>query len=167
MSNTGDAPSSPVIEAVKEQDVGSAVAVAGHPIHAMSVHFPIALVFATLGCDLFFWWTGDEFWLRTGTWSSGFAFGFGVLAALAGTAELVLVPGIRGRAASWTHAIAAMMLISIAGTNWGLRLAHPEAVLPTGLFLSVLAGVFTGLAGWHGGKLILHHGIGLMVSNDD
>src|SRR5690606_35505453 len=46
----------PVIEEVAGEPVASAVAVAGHPLHAMSVHFPIAFVIATLGCDLFYWW---------------------------------------------------------------------------------------------------------------
>ena len=61
---------SPVIADVMAQDVKSAVAVAGHPIHAMMVHFPIALVFATLGADIFYWWTGDDFWVRAGLWSA-------------------------------------------------------------------------------------------------
>ncbi|WP_332715556.1 DUF2231 domain-containing protein [Pelagibacterium mangrovi] len=153
----------PVIAEVIERDAQSAVAVAGHPIHAMMVHFPIALVFATLGADIFYWWSGDPFWVRAGIWSAGFAFWFGIAAGIAGTAELVLVPGIRGRVGSWTHAIAAMALLAIAGTNWGVRLTDPDAVLPLGLALSVLAGIFTGLAGWHGGKLVFDHGIGIMV----
>jgi uncharacterized membrane protein len=162
-----ESPVSPVIQRISEMDTSSAVAVAGHPIHAMSVHFPIALVIATFGCDVFYWWWGDEFWLRAGVWSAGFAFCLGVAAGMVGTAELLLVRGIRNRAASWTHAIAAMMLLSIAGMNWGLRLADPDAVLPLGLALSALASVFTGLAGWHGGKLILHHGVGIMVSDQE
>lgn len=157
----------PVIREVAEESVASAVAVAGHPLHAMAVHFPIALVIGTLGCDLFYWWTADPFWLRAGLWSSGIAFAAGIGAGLVGTAELLLVPGIRIRVASWTHAVAAMMLIAVAGTNWGLRLVDPAAVLPHGLLLSVLASVFTGLAGWHGGKLVFDHGIGLIVSPKD
>lgn len=156
---------SPVIEKLSNQSVASAVAVAGHPIHAMAVHFPIALVFGTLGIDVFYWFTGDPFFLRAGVWSSGFAFTLGVAASLVGTAELLLVEGIRSRVSSWTHAIAAMTLLAIAGTNWGLRLVAPQEVLPHGLGLSVLASIFTGLAGWHGGKLVFDHGVGLMVSS--
>jgi uncharacterized membrane protein len=157
----------PVIEELAEAPVESAVAVAGHPLHAMSVHFPIALVIATLGCDVFFWWTADPFWVRVGVWSAGFAFATGIAAGLVGTAELLLVPGIRSRVASWTHAIAAMMLIAIIGTNWGVRLADPSQVLPHGLMLSVLSSIFAGLAGWHGGKLVFDHGIGLIISGRD
>lgn len=166
MSEVGD-PQNPVEAKIAEKDVVSAVAVAGHPLHAMSVHFPIALVIATLGADVFYWWTGDTFWVRAGLWSSGFAFATGVGAGLAGTAELLLVPGIRGRVASWAHGVAAMMLLSVAGLNWGLRLFAADSILPHGLLLSVLATGLTGLAGWHGGKLIFHHGIGLMVSSRD
>jgi uncharacterized membrane protein len=148
--------------------IGSVVALAGHPVHAMLVSFPIALVMATLGCDVFFWWEGDPFWARAALWAAGFAFWLGVLASLVGLAELLLVKGIRTRTASWNHAVAAMMLLSVAGTNWGLRLGdHVAAVLPQGLLLSALASVFVGLAGWHGGKLVFHHGIGTMVDSDD
>lgn len=156
--------SSPIIEEVAGKDASSTVAVAGHPLHAMSVHFPIALVIATLGCDLFYWWTSDAFWVRAGLWSSGFAFATGIAAGIVGTAELLLVPGIRVRVASWTHAVAAMMLIAIAGMNWGVRLGDAPQVLPHGLMLSVLATIFTGVAGWHGGKLVFDHGVGLMIS---
>lgn len=154
---------SPIIAEIAEKETSSAVAVAGHPIHAMSVHFPIALVVVTLGCDVLFWWNGDAFWVRAGLWTAGIAFFTGIAASLVGTAELLLVPGIRVRVASWTHAIAAMTLLAAVGTNWGVRLFHPEEVLPHGLALSVLSTIFTGLAGWHGGKLVFHHGVGLIV----
>jgi uncharacterized membrane protein len=154
----------PAIRAVAEQDIGSAIAVAGHPIHAMLVHFPIALVICTLGIDCFYWLSGDPFWLRVGLWSTGFAFIFGMIASLAGTAELLAVPGLRVRVASWNHAIAAMTLLAVAGANWGLRINAPDAVLPHGLMLSLLAAVLTGLAGWHGGKLVFDHGAGLIIS---
>lgn len=156
-------PTSPVMEAIEREGTGSVVALVGHPIHAMMVHFPIALVIATLGSDVFYWITGDEFFVRTGLWAAAFAFITGVAAAIAGTAELVFVKGIRIRVASWTHATAAMTLISIMAANWGVRLIEAP-VLPHGLALSVLAAIFTAVAGWHGGKLVLDHGVGVMVS---
>lgn len=167
MAETGQT-SSPIIEEITSEDTSSAVAVAGHPIHAMSVAFPIALVISTLGCDVFFWWTGDPFWARAALWASGFAFFSGLIAAASGTAELLLVTGIRKRVSSWIHAVAGVVLLAIAGTNWGLRIEdHVQAVLPMGLLMSILASVFVGLAGWHGGKLVFDQGIGLMVSGRD
>lgn len=157
----------PHIREVAEQDIGSAIAVAGHPIHAMLVHFPIAFVISTLGIDIFYWFTGDAFWLQVGIWSAGAAFVFGVLAAIVGTAELLAVPGIRVRVASWNHAIAAMVMLAIVGANAGLRVFWPETVLPNGLMLSVLSSMAAAFAGWHGGKLIFDHGVGLLISAKD
>lgn len=158
--------SSPVVQEIKEQDVASAVAVVGHPLHAMTVHFPIALVFATLGIDVLYWYSADAFWLRAGLWASGAAFWIGVIAAIIGTVELLAVPGIRVRIASWSHAVAAMTLLAICAANWRLRVVDIDAVLPHGLLLSLLALVFTGFAGWHGGKLVFDHGVGIRMSPD-
>ncbi|WP_165223217.1 DUF2231 domain-containing protein [Affinirhizobium pseudoryzae] len=158
---------SPVITEIEQKDASSAVAVAGHPLHGMTVHFPIALAFATLAVDSLYWYGGDPFWLRVGLWSSGGVFFLGFAAGLIGTIELILVAGIRGRVASWAHAIAAVTLIALAGLNWGMRVTHAADVLPHGFFVSVLTCVMTGMAGWHGGKLIFDHGVGLMVSAKD
>ena len=163
-SGRDDASASVVAREVQAHDLASAIALMGHPIHAMLVHFPIALVIATLGSDLFYWLTGDPFFQRTGLWAAGFAFGTGLLASLVGTAELLLVKGIRVRVASWNHAIAAMTLLAVMAANWGVRLAAPDTVLPHGLFLSVLATGLAGLAGWHGGKLVFDHGVGIVIS---
>ena len=155
---------SPVMLELLRLDTGSAVALVGHPIHVMMVHFPIAFVIATLGVDIFYWWSGDVFWVRVGLWAAGLSFWTGVAASIVGTAELLLVRGIRVREASWSHAVAAMTLVAITGANWGLRLAYPESILPHGLALSGLASVMAGFAGWHGGKLVFDHGIGILVS---
>jgi uncharacterized membrane protein len=86
------------------------------------------------------------------------------LRPIAGTAELLLVRGIRVLEASWSHAVAAMTLVAIAGASWGLRLTDPQSILPHGLALSGLAAVMTSFAGWHGGKLVFDHGVGVLVS---
>ena len=140
----------------------SKIAVAGHPIHAMLVAFPVALAASTLGADLFYWWTGDLFWARAALWASGAGFILGVLAGIAGTVELLMVPGIRARASSWTHFVIAVMLLSVLGANWGYRLGGYEAaVLPYGILLSAFAAAFTGFTGWHGGKLVFEYHVGV------
>ena len=163
-ANTGKETRSEVMLELLRLDKGSAVALVGHPIHVMMVHFPIAFVVATLGVDVIYWWTGDPFWIRAGLWAAGFAFWSGVAASVVGTAELLLVRGIRLKEASWSHAVAAMTLVALAAANWGVRLLYPEQILPHGLVLSVLSSVMTGFAGWHGGKLVFDHGVGILVS---
>ena len=129
-------PRSEVMLELLQLDVGSAVALVGHPIHVIMVHFPIAFAIATLGVDVFYWWSGDAFWARVGIWSTGIAFWTGVAASIVGTGELLLVRGIRLLEASWSHAVAAMTLVAIVGANWGLRLIDPASILPHGLALS-------------------------------
>jgi len=157
------------VEALARQrrDVDSRIAVAGHPIHAMLVAFPIAGAFGVAFCDAAFWWTGDVFWARAALWACGAAFVMGVLAAIAGLAETVLVPGVRRRAAAWSHATVAMVLLSVFGASWALRLdGAAEAVLPWGAFLSALGLVLVALTGWHGGKLVFEHQVGVKGSED-
>src|SRR6478672_11619522 len=125
MADTDKSPTphqSEVLLELQRLDVGSAVALVGHPIHVMMVHFPVAFVVATLGVDVFYWFSGDAFWARVGIWSTGMAFWSGVAASIVGTGELLLVRGIRLLEASWSHAVAAMTLVAIVGANWGLRL---------------------------------------------
>jgi uncharacterized membrane protein len=149
-------------------DLGSRIALAGHPVHAILVTFPIAMTVATLGADIFWWLTADPFFARVALWTAGWGFGMGVLSAIAGTAELLAGPGIRRRPESWTHAVAAMMLLATVGANWGLRLDDPQAaILPWGMVLSFGGLVFVGLAGWHGGKLVFEHQMGVMIGEEE
>jgi uncharacterized membrane protein len=158
--------SDPIEEHVAFNDTETKIALSGHPIHAMMVAFPITLAFSTFGADAFYWWTGDAFWPRVALWAAGFSFLMGVLAGISGTVELLMVPGIRIRSASWTHFILAVMLLSVLGLNWGFRLANAqEAVLPYGIMISALASVMTGITGWHGGKLVFDYHIGTQPRN--
>lgn len=158
------------VEALAEQrkDLDSRIAVAGHPVHAMLVAFPISGTFATAFCDVAWWWTGDLFWARAALWASGGAFGMGILAALSGLGELLLVPGVRRRAAAWSHAVIAMVLLAVLGASWGHRLPEPTgAILPWGLLLSWLALLLVAVTGWHGGKLVFEHQVGVSIEEDD
>lgn len=151
----------PVADLPGFQQTSSTIAIAGHPLHAMSVAFPVALTFCTFGADLFYWWTGDAFWARAGLWAAGMAFLIGVAAAFTGALELLFVPGIRARAAAWTHAGIAVVLLSILGAGWGYRLGgYEEAVLPYGILLSSFSVVMVGATGWHGGKLVFDYHLG-------
>ncbi|MCL3883357.1 DUF2231 domain-containing protein [Marivita sp. GX14005] len=133
----------------------------GHPLHAMTVAFPVALTFCTLGADGLYWLSGELFWARAGVWAAGTAFLFGLIAAATGTAELLLVSGIRIHAAAWTHAVIAVLLLSLLGANWGYRLyGYESAVLPYGILLSGFNTLVVMATGWHGGALVFDHRLG-------
>jgi uncharacterized membrane protein len=116
----------PISEHPGFDETESKIALFDHPIHAMSVAFPIALTFCTFGADALYWWTGDSFWARVAIWAVGSSFFLGLVAGLSGTAELLLVSGIRARVPAWTHFIIAVTLLALLGANWGHRLGQYE-----------------------------------------
>lgn len=134
----------------------------GHPLHPMLIHFPIAFLLGGLGCDIAFWWSGDAFWARAAMWIIGAGFILGSAAGLAGTVDFMLVKEIRRHVTSWSHFLTAVMLLSLAATNWWLRVEDPAAdVLPWGLFLSGASAVAVSVAGILGGKLVYEHNVGI------
>jgi uncharacterized membrane protein len=151
-----------------DDDRGSRVAIAGHPLHAMMVTFPIAFLMSVAATDLIWIITQDPFWARLSLWLVGAGAISGSAAALAGTIELLLIPGVRRRGASWSHFVAAITLISVAFTNWYLRLAGPEVmIVPWGFMLSLLGAVLVAMAGWLGANLVFDHRIGIIEDDGD
>lgn len=146
----------------------SRIAIAGHPIHAMLVAFPIAFLTTLVATDVAWVLTRDDFWLRLSLWLVGSGAVMGALAGIAGTIELLLIPGVRRRGVSWSHFVAAVTLISVAFTNWFLRLVGSEdLVVPWALSLTVLGVLLVALAGWLGGSLVFDHRIGVVDDDGD
>jgi uncharacterized membrane protein len=151
----------PIEQYAGYEDTESKIGLWGHPLHAMTVAFPIALTFCNFGADGLYWLSGDVFWARAGVWAAGTAFLFGLAAAATGTLELLMVPGIRIRAPAWTHFIIAVLLLSLLGLNWGWRLdGYEAAVLPYGILLSGFNVLIVSATGWHGGKLVFDYHLG-------
>jgi uncharacterized membrane protein len=137
------------------------VAVLEHPIHPMTVTFPIAFLISVLPSDLAYLYWEDPFWARVSLWLAGAGTVCGIVAGIAGTGELLWVETIRKRPAAWNHFIAAVVMLSVAFANWMLRLPDPEgAIMPWGLYLSALGAILVALAGWLGGHLVFEHLIG-------
>lgn len=145
----------------------SKIAVAGHPLHPILVTFPIAFLIGALGSDLAYLIEYDPFWTRMSLWLLGAGIFMGTLAGITGAVELLAVRGIRRRAVAWNHFVASVMLLAIAFANWTHRLADPEAaLLPWGLYLSVLGVLVVSFAGWLGGALVFEHQLGVEQEED-
>jgi uncharacterized membrane protein len=156
-----DALVDPIVQHPDFEDTESKVGIWGHPLHAMSVAFPVALTFCAFGADALYWLSGDPVWAWAALWAAGTAFLFGLAAGATGTLELLMVPGIRMRAAAWTHFVIAVLLLSLLGANWGWRLSGYEAaVLPYGILLSGFNVLVVMVTGWHGGKLVFDYRLG-------
>lgn len=140
----------------------SRMSIMGHPIHPVLIHFPVAALLMLVGADLGYLYTGDFFWARGGLWLAGVGAAGGWISGLIGLIDLVSMPRIRQLITAWSHAIIAVMLLSLASFNWLLRLGQPDAVIwPWGLGASLLTAALIAAAGFLGGRLVYEYAVGV------
>ena len=144
------------------QTIPSRAAIAGHPLHPMMVHFPVAALLGVLGADIGWFLTGDSFWSRMGLWLAGIGAVGGWIASVAGLVDLLTVAAIRRLVTGWQHAILAVMMLSVATLNWLLRLTWGEIfILPWGMAAGWLTAVLIAMAAFLGGRLVYEKAVGV------
>jgi uncharacterized membrane protein len=150
------------------EPIPSKVAIMKHPLHPIVVVFPIAFLEFTVVSDALFWWGGDEFWALASFWLAAVGLATGLLAATLGVADFFQIRQVRRLVAGWSHFVAGMMSLALAGVNVGLRWTDPvAAALPWGILISTLLAVLVGVTGWLGGTLTFRHGIGTYEHEED
>ncbi|OYE01668.1 DUF2231 domain-containing protein [Nostoc sp. 'Peltigera membranacea cyanobiont' 232] len=157
----------PVIESNDSEylDTGvpSTVAIAGHPLHPLSVIFPIAFLAAALGSDIGYWLTGDFFWARASLWLIGLGLAGGLLAAAIGMSDFLKIERVRKRTAGWVHLILNVSILVLSLINFLLRWGDAESrIVPWGLLISLVVGTLTSASGWFGAELSYRHKIGVV-----
>lgn len=157
----------PVIESddreYHDSGVPSTVAIAGHPLHPLTVIFPIAFLAAALGSDFGYWLTEDFFWARASLWLIGLGLVGGIIAAITGLSDFLKIERVRKRTAGWTHLILNVAILAFTALNFFLRLGNIESrIIPWGLFLSLVVGTLTSITGWFGAELSYRHKIGVV-----
>ncbi|TAF10654.1 MAG: DUF2231 domain-containing protein [Nostocales cyanobacterium] len=157
----------PIIESDDREylDTGvpSTVAIAGHPLHPLSVIFPIAFLAAALGSDFGYWLTRDFFWARASVWLIGLGLVTGAIASVIGMSDFLQIERVRKRTAGWTHLILNISILVFTALNFFLRWGDAESnLLPWGLILSLIVGTLTSLTGWFGAELSYRHKIGVV-----
>lgn len=151
-----------------EKPIPSKVAFMKHPLHPIVVVFPIAFLIFAFVTDAVFWWRGEEFWAQVSFWLALTGFSLGLVAALLGAADFMLVPEARRHVAAWSHFMVAVMTLALAGTNVALRWEDPVgAVLPWGILVSAMMAMMVSITGWLGGTLTFRHGIGTYIHDTD
>jgi len=144
--------------------ISSRMALYGHPIHPVLIHFPVAALLGLIGTDVGYWWTGDFFWARAGVWLAGVGTVGGTVAGAVGLIDLVTVARIRRMVTGWGHAILAVMMLSLACFNWLLRIDEPAAhIVPLGLYVSFLTGALIAVTGYLGGQLVYEYAVGVDI----
>ena len=139
------------------------IRVAGHPIHPMVVHFPVALWTLAVAADAGGWiWRAPVFWTLS---FYGQALGdvAGAAAILTGWLEFTTL----ARAAP-AQDVAAAHMLSMCGAwlaflvSLALRKFPPQTpatIWPTAI--AAAGWLAMAIGGWLGGKLVYHFGIGV------
>lgn len=147
--------------------VPSVIAVKQHPLHPMMVVYPVAFLSTVVVSDVLYVLLTDLFWARVSFLLTLVGFVVGVAAAAVGLAEFLLIREIRRHLSAWSHAIAAVMVLALAGVNLMMRWVNPaEAVWPWGLIASSALCAMVMVAGWLGGTLSFKYGVGVYGRED-
>jgi uncharacterized membrane protein len=146
----------------------STASIDGHPIHPMLVPFPIAFFVATFVCDLTFWGTNNAGWVTGSIWLLGAGLIMGALAAVVGLTDALGDVQIRNLGPTWLHAGGNVVVVLIELYNWYSRYAGgAEAVLPTGLILSLIVVLILLFTGWKGWEMVYRHRVGVADRADE
>ncbi len=137
------------------------VTIAGIPVHAMLVPFPIACFTGAMITDVVYSRTAEIQWANFSAWLLAFGMLMGSLAALLGMIDFFR----RGPKPTigWVHMIGNLAILAIALVN---NLVHARdgwtSVVPIGLTLSVITVLIMVVTGFLGHRLAYRH-----VSRDD
>ena len=140
----------------------STAAIAGHPIHPMLIPFPVACFVLAFVSDLAFWKSGNPFWATASLWLLGVGLIGAALAAVAGLIDLFGDDRIRNLNDAWLHAGGNIVAVLIQLYNWYSRYQHgSDAVIPTGLILSLIVVLGLLFTGWKGWEMVYRHRVGV------
>lgn len=142
--------------------VRSTAAIRGYPIHPMLVPFPIAFLTGALATDLVFASTGEPFWANFSLWLVGAGLVMAGVAAVAGLTDFLTIPRARGPT-GWIYLFGNAAALAIALVSLTFRIGSPaDAVLPSGLILSIVTVGILLVTGWMGGELAYRFKIGMI-----
>jgi uncharacterized membrane protein len=140
----------------------STARVAGHPIHPMLVPFPIAFWVGALFTDIAYANSYNLFWLNASAWLILAGLVMAGFAALAGLFDFFGSRGVREHKTAWAHMIGNVTATVLQIFN---MLVHTrdgaDAIVPTGLTLSVIVVLILLVTGWLGWELVYRHKVGV------
>jgi uncharacterized membrane protein len=145
------------------EGIATTANIGSHPIHPMLIPFPIALLIATLLCDLVFLATSDPWWADAALWCLGASLVTAAAAALAGFTDFLGNARIRALSDAWRHMFGNVTAVVLALVNFLIRYGGgaAESVWPWGVLLSAVIAVLLLYTGWKGGELVYRYRVGV------
>lgn len=140
----------------------STASVAGHPIHAMLVPFPIACFVGAWLTDIAYAHTLNLMWANFSAWLLTVGLVIAVLAVIAGAIDYFSSARIRSYTAAKVHVVGNIVALILTIIN---AFVHSRdgytSVVPTGLTLSTIVVAILLVTAWMGGHLVYRHGVGV------
>ncbi|HUJ79535.1 MAG TPA: DUF2231 domain-containing protein [Nitrospiria bacterium] len=137
-----------------------------HPLHPLTVHFPIALLFTSVFFDLLGALTGNKNFKQTGWWLLILGLIGGTVAAGFGmwTEEQVEASGVPETAVDRHEAFAVTTIIVfavLAVFRWWMRERWSARDRVVYLSLAMIGLLLLGITGFYGGELVYRYGAGV------
>ncbi|SCG63719.1 DUF2231 domain-containing protein [Micromonospora coxensis] len=141
----------------------SRLKVLGHPVHPMLVMFPVALLVTGTLFDIVDTVGGPDFLGEVAYWNITIGLVGGLLAAAAGTFDLLAIPaGTRAKRVALTHAAANVAVVLLFAAVWVVRLnAESRAAGGALIAIEVVGLALLGVSAWLGGELVDRLGVGV------
>ncbi|MFO1144008.1 MAG: DUF2231 domain-containing protein [Amaricoccus sp.] len=137
-------------------------AIAGHPLHATLVPFPIVCFTLALVTDVLYSRTANMMWQNFSAWLLFAGLVVGGFAALFGLIDLLARGSVRRRRGAWVHGIGNLVVLVLAFFN---NLVHAAdgwtAVVPDGLVLSAATVLVLIATVWLGRAMVFRDAIGV------
>ena len=137
--------------------------IAGHPIHAMLIVFPVGLLIFSLICDLISLRSSDPAtWATVSFYTMCGGFIGALVAAVPGLIDLLSLTDARVKKIALTHMSINLVAVSLFAINIWMR-ANGSGNTGTPLVLSAIAIAILAVSGWLGGAMVHEHGVGVEV----
>lgn len=138
--------------------------VAGHPLHAMLIVFPVGLLIFSLICDLISLGSSNPAtWATVALYTMVGGFIGALVVAVPGLIDLLSLTDPAIKKIAITHMSINLVVVVLYAVNIWLRLGGAGNT-GTPLLLSVVAILALAVSGWLGGEMVHRHGVGVDIA---
>jgi nitrite reductase/ring-hydroxylating ferredoxin subunit/uncharacterized membrane protein len=140
----------------------SRASIKGHPVHAILVSFPIALLSSTLLLDVIAFFSNEQSFAPAAVYTGAGGIIFALLAAIPGIIDYrySVPPDSSAKKRATRHGLTNTVMVLIFSLALYLKL-KTEAGLPVIIALETIGTILIGIAGWMGGTLMVRNQIGI------
>jgi len=135
--------------------------IAGHPLHAMLIVFPVGLLVFSLICDLISLASSDRAtWATVARYTMAGGFIGALVVAVPGLIDLRSIADAKVKKIAVMHMSLNLLAVVLYAINLWLRF-HGSENTGTPLVLSIVSVLMLSVSGWLGAEMVHVHGVGV------